>query len=277
MKIAYFGCDLFIGCLDVFRAHNHDIVAIFVAGNKQENKNICEYAAAEKIQCVTDKPTEQHIKMLEDMGVECFFSIEYEYLIPLPSAQVMTLNMHPTLLPEGRGATPLNYLILQYPQHAGITFHKLASHFDEGDIVYQSPVQLDDNEGLESLVVKLSYKIPKLLNDVLDNLSELYQNAKPQSGGSYWPKITDQQRLLNWQDDINSINLMVRTFGRFGVIACIEQEIWLVNHVEIYKTVHSIPSGTQVAHDIKICVVAVSEGLVVIYKDSIVERRDLNK
>jgi len=276
VKIAYFGCDLFIQCLDVFKAHNHDIVAIFAAGNNQQNKNLCEYAATEKISCITDKPTEQHIEMLADMGVECFFSIEYKYLIPLPSPNVMTLNMHPTLLPEGRGATPLSRLILQYPQHAGITFHKLASRFDEGDIVFQSPVQLDDGEGLESLIVKLHYKIPKLLNEVLADLPEFYQQAKPQSGGSYWPKITDQQRLLNWQDDIENIKLMIRAFGRFGVIAGIGQEIWLVNHVEVYRTNHSVPSGTQLTDDHETCVVAVSEGIVVIYKDSILEQRDLN-
>lgn len=276
MKVAYFGCDLFIQCLDVFQEHNHDIVAIFTAGNKQQTEKLSEYAANEKIKCISDKPAQQHIQMLENMGVECFFSIEYPHLIPLPSSQVMTLNMHPTLLPEGRGATPLSHLILHCPQHAGITFHKLAGSFDEGDIVFQSPIQFDDDEGLESLIVKLHYKIPKLLNDVLKNLTELYQQAKPQSGGSYWPKLTDQQRILDWQDSMDNISLMIRAFGRFGVIACLEHEAWLVNHVDVHKTLHSIASGTVLTHDDKTCVVAVSGGMVVIYKDSIMDRLDIS-
>jgi len=129
VKLAYFGCDLFMGCLDVFTAHNHDIAAIFTSGNEQEHKNIRAYAASRQILCIADKPTEQHVQMLADKGVDCFFSIEYNHLIPLPDSQVVTLNVHPSLLPEGRGVTPLSHIILHYPEYAGITFHKLTKTF----------------------------------------------------------------------------------------------------------------------------------------------------
>ena len=277
MKVAYFGSDLFMGCLDVFTAHNHEIVAIYTSADKQNNMGISAYAAAQKIPCISDKPTQKHIEALEDEGVECLFSIEYEHLIPLPSSQLKTLNVHPSLLPEGRGATPLSHIILQYAEHAGITFHKLSTHFDKGDIIFQAPIQLDDNEGLESLIVKLHYKIPALLNDVLFDLETLYQNAKPQSGGSYWPKITLQDRLINWQDHIDDIDRMIRAFGRFGVVACVEHEAWVVSHMEVYKTEHNMPPGAQLIQDHKTCVVSITGGIAVIYKNSIIEKCDINQ
>jgi len=125
-------------------------------------------------------------------------------------------------------------------------------------------------------MVKLHSKIPALLEEVLADLAELYRNAKPQNGGSYWPKITLQDRLLNWQDDINKIDRMIRAFGRFGVIACLHNEAWEVTHVEVHKTQHTATPGTQLSHDHKICVVAVTGGIVIIYKDSIIERRDIS-
>ena len=271
MKIVYFGCDAYMECLDVFLSHDHDILAIFTTGDSRSNKNIIEYAKNKRIQCINKKPTKLHIQMFEAMGANCFYSCEYQYIIPLPSPEVLTLNVHPTLLPHGRGPTPLFHLILQYPEFAGITFHKLSNQFDEGDVIFQSPINIDKDECLESLIVKLHYLIPHYLEIVLNNLSKLYENSIPQCAGSFWPKKTLQDRLLNWHDNIEKINLMIRAFGQFGVITYIVHEAWLVNHVITRKINHSNSFGTIITHDHKTCVIAVSEGIVIIYKDSILE------
>ena len=272
MKIAYFGCDLFIQCLNVFCSHGHDIVAIFAAESANNTIQLARFAAENDIHFFTEKPDKQQIQQIVDEGVECFFSIEYDSLIPLPSSQVLTINVHPTMLPYGRGPTPLSHLILQYPQHAGVTFHKLAEKFDAGDIILQSPIQLDTTEGLESLLVKLHIKIDQMLNEVLTNLPRLYQQATAQTEGSYWPVLTDQDRMLNWHNPIDEIQKLIRAFGRFGVVCCIGQEIWLVNHVETFVTAHSSAAGSVLIQDDNTCVVATLDGIVVIYTDSIVER-----
>jgi len=275
MKVSYFANDLFMSCLEIFHNHGHEIAAIFTSAVSKNNQQIRHYAASNNILCITDKPNQQHIKMLDDLAVDCFFSIEYEHLIPLPARYVKTLNMHPTMLPQGRGATPLSQLILQYPEHAGITFHKLGDRFDTGDIVFQQKLSLSKKESLESLISKLNHKIPQCLQQLLADFDHLYQNAHAQCGGSEWPKLGDQDRLLNWHESLDKINLIIKAFGRFGVIACIEKEAWLVNHIETFKLDHNITAGTQLSHDAQICTIAINNGIVIIYKDSILERRDL--
>ncbi|MBT5229504.1 MAG: hypothetical protein HOM11_04420 [Methylococcales bacterium] len=277
MKVAYFGCDLFMGCLAVFAANKHDVVTIFTAGCQSNNEKLRLYADQKSINCIHEKPTKQHIEALEKSGVECMFSVEYPYLIPSPSEKVMTLNMHPTMLPNGRGATPLSWLILQYREDAGVTFHKLAPQFDEGDIVFQAPLTLDDDEGFESLLVKLHYKIPHYLNTVLADLPTYYHNALKQSGGSYWPKMTLQDRLLNWKKGLDDIQQVIRAFGRFGVVCCVDGEVWDVNHVEVGRMQHLLDPGTLISNDHDICVIAVSGGIVVIFKGSITERCKLSE
>ena len=277
MKIAYFGSDQFLQCLELFSACQHSISAIFATAQDEHNVELGNYARQHNIPFHSGKPDQQQIQQLEDSGIDCFFSIEYDSLIPLPSAAVMTINVHPTLLPEGRGPTPLSHLILQYPQHAGVTFHKLSQRFDEGDIILQAPMTLDEHESLESLMVKLNYSIPQLLQQLLADLPQLYQNARPQAEGSYWPKLTDQDRIINWQQGIDEIQRMIRAYGRYGVIACIGHEAWLVNHIETHKTKHSSPPTSLLSEDHKTCSVAVADGFVIIYKDSILERRVLKK
>ena len=272
MKIAYFGCDLFMQCLDILRSHGHEIVTIFAAGSANNNNQLTGFAAKHDIQLISEKPDRQKIQQLENIGVELFFSIEYDSLIALPSSQVMTMNVHPAMLPDGRAPTSLSRLILQYPQHAGITFHKLADKFDAGDIILQSPIQLDATEGLESLLVKLHLKIAQMLNELLSDLPRFYQQASIQTEGSYWPALTDQDRLLNWHNPISEIQKLIRAFGRFGVVCCIGQEIWLVNHLETFVTPHSTAPGSVLVNDAKTCVVATVDGIVIIYTDSIIER-----
>lgn len=277
MKVAYFGSDMFMGCLDVFKHHGYQIEAIFLSSHTEGNIKIRQYAETNKIRIIAEKPGQDHIQALEDEGVNCFFSVEYDHLIPIPSPKIMTLNVHPTMLPEGRGMTPLSHLILKQSKYAGVTFHKLSDKFDEGDIVFQQPVVLDKDESYESLIVKLNFKIPSLLNEVISDLNQLYQNAKPQKDGSYWPKVTIQDRLLNWQDKVENINLMFRAFGRYGVVACVENEAWLVNHVETHKIEISAKAGTVLTNDRKICSIVVDDGIVIIYKDSVLERSSLDQ
>ena len=276
MKIAYFGCDLFIQCLDILQSHGHDIVAIFVANTDDNITQLSRFSEVNKISLFTEKPDKQQIKQLEADGVECFFSIEYNYLIPLPSPRVMTINMHPTMLPHGRGPTPLGHLILQYPQYAGISFHKLVESFDQGDIILQSPIQLDSNEGLDSLLNKLHIKIAEMLDELLTDLPQLYQQATAQGKGSYWPALTDQDRLLNWHNSTKEIAKCIRAFGRFGVVCCIGQEIWLVKNVETRVISHSLTAGSVLEFNDKTCTVATTDGIVIIYTDSIIERKAIN-
>jgi len=77
MKVAYFGCDLFMQCLDVFRSHGHDIVAIFAAESANNTNQLASFTSDTDSQFITGKPDEQHIEQLEDIGVDCFLRRYY--------------------------------------------------------------------------------------------------------------------------------------------------------------------------------------------------------
>ncbi len=271
MKVAYFGSDLFLGCLPVFAAHGHQIDTIYTAGDAQHHAILQNYAQRHNIRCQHQRPSAADIQNLLTRGVECLFANQYDALIPLPADDLITLNVHPTLLPHGRGATPLHHLILQYPQYAGVTLHKLAERFDCGDIVLQSALSVECTESLESLIVKLDFRISSLLDELFSHWPALYQNARPQGAGSVWPKISLQDRLIDWQSRGQELDRLVRAFGRFGVIACAGDECWLVNHVEIHAADLAVKAGAILYEDSRTRAIAIADGYVIIYKDSILE------
>jgi len=272
MKIAYFGGDWHMGCLDVFRLCGHQVGHIFVNHEMPYNKNIRDYALSNDIPVTTVKPEKHLLEELVNYGFNCFFSAEYPWLIPVPDISVKTINVHPTLLPEGKGPTPVIWLIKKYQEFAGITFHKLSSEFDCGDIILQEPMQITENDSYETWMAKLNIEIPIQLSRLLEDFDNLYQSAKPQSGGSHWPKIELSHRTINWHAGVDEIKKLVRACGRFGAMTTISGEIMLVNHVHASQFHHQWAAGTLLREDEESYVMATSDGIVVLMKRDIVEK-----
>jgi methionyl-tRNA formyltransferase len=205
------------------------------------------------------------------------FSANYAWLIPVPAGKVFTVNVHPTLLPEGRGPTPLPWLLKKYQNYAGVTFHKLSSQFDEGDIIYQKPIQLDSRESLETMIVKLHFEIPVMLDELLSNFTHHYHSALKQLKGSYWPKVGLNDRVIDWKEKVGDIEQLARAFGRLGVIAIVKGQALLVNHIEVSQSRHHWSIGSTLIEDDDTLVIAASDGFVIIMRGSIIEIMDLSK
>lgn len=272
MKIAYFGGDWHMDCINTFLHYGHEIAHILVNGNKPYNKNIRDYAHTNNIPVTNNKPDHKLLEELVENGINCLFSAEYPWLIPVPDQSVKTINMHPTILPDGKGPNPVIWLIKKYPQFAGITFHKLSSEFDSGDIIYQKPMQITENDSYETWMAKLNIEIPIQLSRLLDDFKNLYQSASQQSGGSYWPKIEISHRTINWHEGVHEIHKLVRACGRFGAMITISGEMMLINHVHASQYHHQWAAGTLLREDEESYVMAASDGIVILMKRDIVER-----
>jgi len=274
MNVAYFGNDWHIGCLETFVKSGHTISHIFINSEQPFNKVIRQYAIDNQIPVTTTKPNGELIESILKQGIDCLFSIEYAWLIPIPEnmQDIYVMNVHPSMLPHGRGTTPVSWIINSQPQHAGVTFHKLTKEFDSGDIIYQKPLSLAQNESFETLMVKLHLTIPKLLNEVLSDFDNLYSQAKKQGTGSTWPKIEINDRVINWNMTTSQIKALSAACGRFGIVARLNNETLLVNNIELGQIKHQYPQGTIIKEDDDTYVVAVSDGFVILMKRNIIER-----
>ena len=262
MKIAYFGYNAFSSCLDIFAHNHHEIAFIFTGENSPHTDQIIAFA--EQISCPIsfDKPNQAHMEILVRDGVECFFAAEYPWRIPIPSSLPFAINIHPTMLPHGKGPTPLPSLILKQSQYSGITLHKMTSRFDDGDILLQEAIPLDTNESFDSLSAKLAIKTPLLLNKLLSNLHEHYQQSTPQSDGSYWPKLSREDQTVHWNTTTATISKQLRAFGSLGVFSEIDNQACLITAAEWELHSHSLPPGTILSADNIALVIATNDGFV---------------
>lgn len=261
MKAVYFGNDLFYSCLLKLIEKGIDVCAAYVNnvdGHVQTIERLCRRFS---IEVKHTKPTQAELEKYAQMGVELFIAADYQYRIPIIDIHY-SINIHPSLLPKGRGPTPLTYLINQ-KAHAGVTLHKLADKFDAGDILIQKPISLTEYDSLDTLMVKTHLLAESLLALVLDNLEETFNSSLPQDEASatYWSLPNASQQFISWRDNVETIRSKVKSFGCFGVIVEISKQRSRCTSLQAVEHHHNFKPGAVVYSDWQIIAIAVVDGV----------------
>ena len=269
MKIAYFGYDPLSSCLEVFQHLGHEFTVIYTGESSSFSDQVIHFAQKNNIHLCFAKPTLDAMQTLIEQGVELFFSAEYPWKIPVPSTLKYAINVHPTILPQGRGMTPLPHLILKQSIYAGITLHKLINEFDAGDVLLQKPFTLDEDETFDSLSGKVFQQTPDLLFTLLSNIDDYYQNSQAQGQGSHWPSITVDEQTLDWQQTTAQLLTTLRAFSSLGTYADIAGKPCVVTSAQGRCYSHHFSAG-QVILDNKLHItVATLDGEMCIPKKSL--------
>lgn len=243
MKAAYFGIDALQGCLEVLVERGYEIIAIFTIEDDPYDRSIeiCRYAEAHHIPLHTTPVTAQDLKDLEDAGVALSVTAGYPWKIPL-SETMRQLNIHPALLPAGRGAWPMPVAIVNN-RSSGVTLHKLSKDFDRGDILLQEEIPLDAKETLVTLSEKIAQTAPRLLGEFLNAPDFYWENAEKQAEGEYWPEPTDEDRTISPTDTVEKAERILRAFTGYGSLCRIHDVPVLIEEGAC------IPAGTTLPGD----------------------------
>ncbi len=263
MKIAFFGYDYSADVLKGLLQDGHTLTALFTFpcdGIFNFNDQVVEIAKNLNAPISPGKPTKEAIKELE---VDLFLSCGYPYKIPCNfKNEAYAINVHPSLLPRGRGLMPSPWIIMKEPDVAGFTIHKLTNDFDAGDILYQKPIALNQKSTVNDYADEIAEKLPDILSEIANNLPAFWAKATPQdeSTASYFPPPTDKMRLLDWSQPIEELDKIARAFGTFGCIAVIDGKPYAIYEHEIIKKPPREPPGTTIKQENQELKTSVSDG-----------------
>ncbi len=262
MKAAYFGYNALSSCLELLVNQGFEVVCVYTGKNSLHTDRIIKLSKQHQIPLFFDKPNQQQMNLLVSTGVNIFISAEYPWKIPVPNQLKFAINIPPTMLPDGRGPTPLPSLILTYPQHAGITLHKMTNKIDEGEILLQKQITLSRNESFDTLSAKLFVEVPQLLGKLLSNLEHYFKNSSRQKYGTYWEKLSLEEQTICWDKTTSKILHQLRAFGSLGVYSKIQGQNYLITSAEGVTYEHNIKSGEVVSVDELRLVIASSDGVI---------------
>ncbi|NQW35459.1 MAG: methionyl-tRNA formyltransferase [Flavobacteriales bacterium] len=177
-----------------------------------------------------------------------------------------TFNLHASLLPNYRGAAPINWAIINGETKTGVTTFFLDEKIDTGAIIYQAEADINPDENAGNLHDKLmalgSNLIIKTVKAIADG--SVTTINQPNADSNLAPKLNPENCKIDWQESVTRINNKVRGLSPYPAAWC-----YLLNNNEtlklkIYKSTlsfesHSFEIGKIIA-DKKMLKVACKDG-----------------
>ncbi len=123
-----------------------------------------------------------------------------------------SLNVHFSLLPKYRGASPVQKALLDGEAKTGITIFELNEKMDEGDILVQEEVNVFPDENAADLEARLAQKGADLLIKAIAQIDKLKHRKQDHSQATYAPKIRKEDGKIDWTKNSLYIERRVRAF-----------------------------------------------------------------
>jgi len=123
-----------------------------------------------------------------------------------------TLNLHGSLLPQYRGAAPINWAIINGEAYTGVTTFKLKHEIDTGDILLNEKITIEENETAGTLHDKMKEIGAAVLLQTVKGLAEESITEKPQDNFNikHAPKIFTETCAIDWNKSAIEINNLIR-------------------------------------------------------------------
>lgn len=191
MKIVYFGSDVFLSCFE-YLAGGHEILALYTYHNEEDY--FTEYAIARRakelgIPVHYDQITPEEITQYVQGGCGLFFIGEYSHILQLPRdlAGFRGINVHSSLLPQGRSYYPLEGAMERELETTGVTLHKVARRLDGGDILAQRAFPITPDTDSVDLYLRCAGAAREMLEEIMADLDAAWEHGRPQpQTPDYW-------------------------------------------------------------------------------------------
>jgi methionyl-tRNA formyltransferase len=139
------------------------------------------------------------------------------------------INIHPSLLPKYRGATPIPAAIINREPVTGITIQRLAAEMDSGDILMQEAVPLSGRETTADLSETMAHKAAELLPAAVRGIAGGTLRAQLQDNGAatYCSRIKKEDGLIDWNRSAAEIDAQIRAFDPWPLSWTMHGELML--------------------------------------------------
>ncbi len=257
LKVIFFGTPEFAKtALEAIHQSHHEVVGVVTVADKASGRGQKINQSAVKVFAVENnlpvfQPEklrdpeflEEIAKLKADIFVVVAFRMMPKILFEMP--QMGTFNLHASLLPDYRGAAPINYAVINGEKKTGATTFFINEKIDEGNILLQKEIEISAGENAGELHDRLMEMGAKLVVETLDGLAENSIQEKPQPEVEHPKnafKIFKEDTRIDWTKNSYTVHNFIRGMSpypaSFTTIKIGEDEKFL----KIYKGTFEIES-----------------------------------
>lgn len=217
--------DFAVASLQALVENGYNVVAVVTAPDKPAGRGmqlkasaVKEYAVAQSIPILQPEKLKNEDFLNElrsykaDLQIVVAFRMLPEVVWDMP--KMGTVNVHASLLPQYRGAAPINWAIINGEKETGVTTFRLKHEIDTGNILLQKKVAILPEDNIGTVYDKLMREGAGLLIKTVDGLvnNTITEQPQPQSTGAlkHAPKIFKEDCQINWSKGAEEVHNLIR-------------------------------------------------------------------
>lgn len=250
LRIVFMGTPEFaVGILDTIIKNNYEVVGVITAADKPAGRGqklkysaVKEYALEHNLTLLQplnlkDETFLAELKALNaNLQIVVAFRMLPKVVWEMPA--LGTFNLHASLLPNYRGAAPINWAIINGETKTGVTTFFIDDKIDTGAMILSSEIPIDETENAGHLHDRLMELGSKTVIDTLDmiekgNVSTVIQKDTADIKTAY--KLNKENCKIDWTKSAQEINNLIRGLSPYPATWCFfgdKNEEW---NVKIYE------------------------------------------
>jgi methionyl-tRNA formyltransferase len=280
-RIVFMGTPEFaVGILDTILQHNYEVVGVITAADKPAGRGqkikysaVKEYALTHELPLLqpTNLKDESFLAELKALNANLQIVVAFRMLpkVVWEMPSLGTFNLHASLLPNYRGAAPINWAIINGETKTGVTTFFIDDKIDTGAMILNAETAIGESESAGELHDRLMQLGSETVIETLGllekgNVSTTIQQDTAEIKTAY--KLNKENCKIDWTKPVSEIHNLIRGLSPYPAAWCFfgdKGEEWNVKIYEVssIKEVHSLAVGQLVCTK-KEMKIAVQDGFI---------------
>jgi len=251
LRIVFMGTPEFaVGILDTIIKNNYDVVGVITAADKPAGRGqkikysaVKEYALKKNLRLLqpTNLKDETFLNELKSLNANLQVVVAFRMLpeVVWKMPKLGTFNLHASLLPNYRGAAPINWAIINGETKTGVTTFFIDDKIDTGAMILSKEIEItpDENAGMlhDKLIVLGSEAVIETLA-LLEkgNVTTTVQKENSEIKTAY--KLNKENCKVDWKKPANEIHNLIRGLSPYPSAWCIFKDNDVEWNVKIYES-----------------------------------------
>ena len=170
------------------------------------------------IKAIDDFKNPENFKLLKSLKLDFIIVFSFGVILPKEVLEIPRygcINIHASLLPKWRGASPVQHSLMHANSVTGFTFIIMNEKLDEGNIVYKEKINIDESDNYASLLNKIVSSASKVLVSKIEDLSNdiIKPEVQIHSKASYCYKIKKEDTYLKFDTTAKEVLGKIRALS----------------------------------------------------------------
>ncbi len=225
LKVIFFGTPEFAKTsLEAIHKSQHEIVGVVTVADKASGRGQKIHESPVKTFAVENNlpvfqpeklRNQEFLRSIQELDADVFVVVAFRMMpkILFEIPKIGTFNLHASLLPDYRGAAPINYAVINGEKKTGATTFFINEKIDEGNILLQNEIEISPEENAGEVHDRLMEMGAKLVVETLDGLGENSIQEKPQPEVEHPKnafKIFKEDTRIDWTKEVETVHNFIR-------------------------------------------------------------------